>query len=183
MIAGNSRVQNKAIGAAFFYMHIIEKWGSGIPRIFEDAKLYGLRKPEIKDFGTSFRISIYRQSFETDPMRVANPIYSRKTDAEKSSLASNYEAKHQELSSIDAENENSASAEVIALIATKISEKNQKRALIILGEIRRDEHVTADDIASATDMSRATVQRVISEMKSAGILNRTGSNNGGSCIK
>ena len=86
------------------------------------------------------------------------------------------------LSSIDAENENSASAEVIALIATKISEKNQKRALIILGEIRRDEHVTADDIASATDMSGATVQRVISEMKSAGILNRTGSNNGGSWV-
>ena len=33
--AGNSRVRNVAIGAAFQYMHIIEKWGTGIPRILK----------------------------------------------------------------------------------------------------------------------------------------------------
>lgn len=31
LIEGNSRVRNIAIGAAFQYMHIIERWGSGIP--------------------------------------------------------------------------------------------------------------------------------------------------------
>ena len=66
LIEGNSRVRNIAIGAAFQYMHIIEKWGTGIPRIYQDAKEYGLQEPELKDFGTSFRISIYRKEAETD---------------------------------------------------------------------------------------------------------------------
>ena len=64
--AGNSRVRNVAIGAAFQYMHIIEKWGTGIPRILKEAAEYGLKEPELKDFGTSFRINIFRKPFETD---------------------------------------------------------------------------------------------------------------------
>ena len=73
LIAGNSRVKNVAIGAAFQYMHIIEKWGSGIPRVFEDAESYGLAQPEIVDFGSSFRIILYRKPFETDQFGVKNP--------------------------------------------------------------------------------------------------------------
>ena len=71
--AGNSRVRNVAIGAAFQYMHIIEKWGTGIPRILKEAAEYGLREPELKDFGTSFRINIFRKPFETDLFGVVNP--------------------------------------------------------------------------------------------------------------
>lgn len=74
MKAGNSRVRNVAIGAAFQYMHIIEKWGTGIPRILKEAAEYGLREPELKDFGTSFRINIYRKPFETDLFGVVNPV-------------------------------------------------------------------------------------------------------------
>ncbi len=74
MITGNSSVRNIAIGAAFQYMHIIEKWGSGIPRIIKDAKAYGLNPPELKDFGTSFRISLFRKPFETDAFGVVNPM-------------------------------------------------------------------------------------------------------------
>ncbi|MBR3106360.1 MAG: hypothetical protein IKH30_04130 [Clostridia bacterium] len=85
MIEGNSRVRNIAIGAAFLYMHIIEKWGSGIPHVFEDARMYGLGDPEIKDFGTSFRVSMHRKSFETDPFGVVMP----KNEAEHQSSASN----------------------------------------------------------------------------------------------
>ena len=73
LIAGNSRVKNVAIGAAFQYMHVIEKWGTGIPRIYEDAEAYGLGAPEIKDFGTSFRITLHRRPFETDPFGVKKP--------------------------------------------------------------------------------------------------------------
>ena len=72
--AGNSRVRNVAIGAAFQYMHIIEKWGTGIPRILKEAAEYGLREPELKDFGTSFRINIFRKPFETDLFGVVNPV-------------------------------------------------------------------------------------------------------------
>ncbi|MBR1710118.1 MAG: putative DNA binding domain-containing protein [Clostridia bacterium] len=72
MLKGNSRVRNVAIGAAFQYMHIIEKWGTGIPRIYKEAKEYSLKEPELKDFGTSFRICIYRKEAETDVYGVVN---------------------------------------------------------------------------------------------------------------
>ena len=54
-------------------MHIIEKWGTGIPRFFKEAADYGLREPELKDFGPSFRINLFRKPFETDPFGVVDP--------------------------------------------------------------------------------------------------------------
>lgn len=35
--------------------------------------MYGLGDPEIKDFGTSFRVSMHRKPFETDPFGVVRP--------------------------------------------------------------------------------------------------------------
>ena len=32
----------------FAYMKIIEKWGTGIPRILRECKEYGLKKPELE---------------------------------------------------------------------------------------------------------------------------------------
>ena len=74
MIAGDSRIRNVAIGAAFQYMRLVEKWGSGMPGIFQEAKAYGLKPPEIKDFGTSFRISLSRKPLKTDDFGVVNPL-------------------------------------------------------------------------------------------------------------
>ena len=74
MIAGDSRIRNVAIGAAFQYMSLVEKWGSGMPGIFQEAKAYVLKPPEIKDFGTSFRISLSRKPLKTDDFDVVNPL-------------------------------------------------------------------------------------------------------------
>ena len=86
--AVNSRVRNVAIGVAFQYMHIIEKWGTGIPRILKEAAEYGLREPELKDFGTSFRIYIFRKPFEMDPFGVVNPA-KEMDEGQKESLRDN----------------------------------------------------------------------------------------------
>ena len=45
----------------FAYMKIIEKWGTGIPRILRECKEYGLKKPELIDFDGDFRVNIYRR--------------------------------------------------------------------------------------------------------------------------
>ena len=42
-------------------MKIIEKWGAGIPRLFEACKEYGLPKPELIDFDGDFRVNMYRK--------------------------------------------------------------------------------------------------------------------------
>ena len=45
----------------FAYMKIIEKWGTGIPRILRECKEYGLKKPELIDFDRDFRVNMYRR--------------------------------------------------------------------------------------------------------------------------
>ena len=61
MMEGYSKPRNPAIARAFAYMKIIEKWGTGIPRLFEACKEYGLPKPELVDFDGDFRVNMYRK--------------------------------------------------------------------------------------------------------------------------
>ena len=41
-------------------MNLIEAWGSGIPKLLEAMKEYGLREPEFQDLEIGFRINLYR---------------------------------------------------------------------------------------------------------------------------
>lgn len=61
MKEGYSKPRNRAIASAFAYMKIIEKWGSGIPRILRECNEYGLPEPEFIDFDGDFRVNMYRQ--------------------------------------------------------------------------------------------------------------------------
>ena len=63
---GYSKPRNPAIARAFAYMKIIEKWGTGIPRLFEACEEYGLPKPELIDFDGDFRVNMYRK-VESEP--------------------------------------------------------------------------------------------------------------------
>lgn len=66
MKEGYSKPRNRAIASAFSYMKIIEKWGSGIPRILRECSEYGLPEPEFIDFDGDFRVNMYRQLLEKD---------------------------------------------------------------------------------------------------------------------
>lgn len=66
MKEGYSKPRNRAIASAFAYMKIIEKWGSGIPRILRECNEYGLPEPEFIDFDGDFRVNMYRQLPEKD---------------------------------------------------------------------------------------------------------------------
>lgn len=59
---GYSKVRNRAIANAFSYMKIIEEWGSGIPRMFDEFSKYGLEEPELVDMDGDFRVNFYRSS-------------------------------------------------------------------------------------------------------------------------
>lgn len=62
---GYSKLRNRAIASVFAYVNIIEKWGSGIPRIMSELAEYGLEEPEFITFENDFRINIYRKSYNT----------------------------------------------------------------------------------------------------------------------
>lgn len=61
MMEGYSKPRNPAVARAFAYMKIIEKWGTGIPRLFEACEEYGLPKPKLIDFDGDFRVNMYRK--------------------------------------------------------------------------------------------------------------------------
>lgn len=62
MKEGYSKIRNRAIANAFSYMKIIEKWGSGIPRIIRECREYGLPEPEFLDFDGDFRVNMFRNT-------------------------------------------------------------------------------------------------------------------------
>lgn len=73
MKTGLSKVRNKGIAEAFSYMNLIEAWGSGIPKMFDEAKSYGLPEPELLDLDSDFRVNLYRRRMEFDEYGVVDP--------------------------------------------------------------------------------------------------------------
>lgn len=65
MIRGQSKIRNRAIANAFAYMKIMEKWGSGIPRMMRECREYALPDPELIDFDGDFRVNMYRRNGDT----------------------------------------------------------------------------------------------------------------------
>ena len=65
MKEGYSKLRNRAIASVFAYVNIIEKWGSGIPRIMDEMREYGLQEPEFIAFENDFRVNIYRKTYNT----------------------------------------------------------------------------------------------------------------------
>lgn len=64
MKEGYSIVRNEALANVFMYMRLFEHFGSGIPRVIEMVKDYGLREPEYIDMEVGIRVSFYRPSEE-----------------------------------------------------------------------------------------------------------------------
>lgn len=60
MRKGYSRPRNKGIVSALAYMKVVERWGSGIPRLYENCERAGLREPEFSERAGCFRVNMFR---------------------------------------------------------------------------------------------------------------------------
>ena len=58
---GKSSCRNEAIAEAFHYMHIVEAWGTGLPRILNRCKEYGLPDPLFEEFGDGLKVTLFRE--------------------------------------------------------------------------------------------------------------------------
>ena len=86
MMVGYSKPRKPAIARAFAYMKIIEKWGTGIPRLFEACAEYGLPEPELIDFDGDFRVNMYRKrdtDIKTNTKKVTNTNTKTNTNIKK----------------------------------------------------------------------------------------------------
>lgn len=70
---GKSRCRNEAIAEAFHYMHIIESWGTGIPRLYNRCAEYGLPEPIFEEFGDGIKVTMFRKVSNTQE-KLSNAI-------------------------------------------------------------------------------------------------------------
>ncbi len=70
---GKSTCRNEAIAEAFHYMHIVEAWGTGLPRIINRCKEYGLAEPLFEELGDGFKVTIFRK-VSNSPEKVSNDL-------------------------------------------------------------------------------------------------------------
>ncbi len=60
LLSGYTSLRNPAIANALAYCHMMELWGSGIPRATEAMRKWRLRAPEVKDLGRALQMVLYR---------------------------------------------------------------------------------------------------------------------------
>ena len=151
MKSGRSKLRNKGIASVFSYLHLIEGWGSGIPKILEEAKEYGLREPELIDMDGAFRINLYRRPFEFDRFGVVDPRENviRETPAPYETVPSR--------------------------ITTGLANTGESPEETVLSMIRRDPGITQETIAGMLNISTRTVKRIMHSLQEQNKLIRSGS--------
>lgn len=65
-LQGHSKLRNRAIANIFNQIGLIEAWGTGLQRIQNAAREYGLQEPEFIEMPETFRVNLFRQSLSTD---------------------------------------------------------------------------------------------------------------------
>lgn len=55
------------------FMHIVEAWGTGIPRIINRCNEYGLPEPVFEEFGNGFKVVLFKK-VSNAPKKVNNAL-------------------------------------------------------------------------------------------------------------
>lgn len=62
MKQGTSRIRNTVIARVFRELHLVEQWGTGVRRMFEEAHALGLKEPQIIEVGMRVRFIVFLQA-------------------------------------------------------------------------------------------------------------------------
>ena len=151
-LQGHSKLRNRAIANVFSQMGLIEAWGTGLQRIKNAAKEYGLPEPEFIEMPESFRVNLYRNSL---PMQDIG-----QTSAE-------HQQNIEEVSVNDGENVGEKS----------VNDGDVKTS--VLKMITDNKNVSASEIAKTLSVTQRTVERYIKDLREEGRLIRHGSARGG----
>jgi len=163
--AGKSTCRNEAIAEAFHYMHIVEAWGTGIPRIINRCREYELPEPLFEEFGDGFRVTMFKRIRD-------NEFNIFKETSNYRPVARNFEPSEPNYNFIEP---NPEPDEPIINLA-------DEQELSIKKLIKEDSTITLDMMQGKTGLSRSTIKRVISRLKNQGVLSRIGNNRSGEWV-
>ena len=149
---GHSKLRNRAIANVFSQIGLIEAWGTGLKRIRNAAKEYGLPEPEFIEMPETFRVNLYRK-----PMNdVGNNSVKNGNSVVIVGNVGN------DVGNVgETNNEN--------------SEKELDLKASIINIIREDSKVLSSEIAKKLFVSQRTIERHIKELREDGRLIRHGS--------
>ena len=95
---GHSKIRNKAIANIFSQMGLVEAWGSGVKRILNAAKEYGLPEPKFQEFDNMFRVELFRNSL---PMTSENKHIGETSEKHRRNIGSSVENRPQRYTAKD----------------------------------------------------------------------------------
>ena len=156
MKKGYSRIRNEAIANAFAYMHLIEHWGSGIPRIIREVQEAGLKAPEFIGGEVDLRINIYRKQNDNN---ASDAIH---TDTETNTKTADTDTKT-----------NTKNSGTDRKTDQEIDFGETEKKLLEL--IREKPGITLDEMASLCDLSLSGVRYALRGLRSKGVITREGS--------
>ena len=114
---GGSKIRNRCIAEVFSKMKIIESWGTGIKRMFSSCREYGIEEPELLEIGDSFRVNLYRPSYNQSQKSVPESIL----EITPKSVLKNLNKTHQKIVDIIMKNPKVTQAEIAAQLDISLS--------------------------------------------------------------
>ena len=168
MREGYSKVRNEALAMAFSYMHLIERWGTGMLRVAKMIKDAGLEKLEILGGETELRFNIYRNLDAGQTQEIAK---------QPGQTVGQTQEITKELG--QTVGQNGEIGEKTGQTAGQIKVVEEKRLLDIL---LNDPRVSVREVAQQLGLSKSAVSRLMRKLKDKNIIERQGSDRKGEWI-
>lgn len=148
---GHSKLRNRAIANVFGQIGLVESWGTGLQRIRNSAREYGLPEPEFIEMAETFRVNLFRSQSSTDSQK--------KGDALSENVGENV-------------------GDVGENVGEKMADDGNAKE-IVMQIISGNAMVSAAGIAKKMSVTQRTVERYIQELREEGKLIRHGAARGG----
>ena len=164
MKEGYSKIRNRALAHAFSYMNLIEAWGSGIPKLMEAMREYGLREPEFRDMEIGFRINLYRNTEAA--------LADTTQDAGNTTQGTGNTTQDAETTTQSAEN-----ATQVTKDTTQVRLTEEDKA--ILAAIKKQHNITQKEITAKLGWKVDRVKYYLNKMKRRNFVKRVGTSQKG----
>ncbi len=174
MLKGVSRIRNEALAKAFFYMNLIEGWGSGIHKINEALKEAGLKEMEITGGDIFLRFTIYRN-------QDYNSTNNGTVNGENGTVNGENGTVNSENGTVNSENGtvNSENGTVNGENGTVNTDLLSNKETLVIMQLHKNENITAQQLTQTTKIALRTVKRILVKLSEKGFIRRVGSDKSG----
>ena len=148
MLSGKSKLRNPILADIFHKMGMIEKWGTGLPRIFVRCAEFGVPAPQISIGGSTVSIT-FKRSREEDVQEGATIV------GNVGNTVGN-----------------------VGNTVGNVIEKDLDLNRIIMQCLRDDKTMSAAKIAKVARVTKRTIERALMRLKTSGSIKRVGGTRG-----